>query len=186
MRLKKLAQLLVLIALALPLVTAIPDSVVTGPYKISFDIGISNKDYFAVANDPVIDETLGGDKRSTNSITIIKNGTDTNSFATISIISIEKAIPGIVNSAVLEDILRQSADDPRVSQFNVASRTIDGMSGAVASMNIKADSEMVLSGYSAMYLAAFDPTHLVVTVNSLIPWNEGTLQLLKTIHVELV
>ena len=165
------------------IVNAVPDSFVTGPYKISFDLGTPNKNYSVVSNDPVIDETLGGEKRTDYSVTI-SNETEAH-FMTIGIITVETRNPSIITGSQLEEYLKQSnANDPRISDFQSSSRTIDSMSGAVTSMNMKMDSGMVVSVYSAMYPTVFDPSNSMVNIMSLYPWNEGTLQLLKTIHVE--
>jgi hypothetical protein len=40
--------------------------------------------------------------------------------------------------------------------------------------------------YYIMYHAEFDPGHVLVEIMSYYPWDEGTLQLLKMIHVERI
>ncbi|NLI08246.1 MAG: hypothetical protein GX457_14315 [Thermotogaceae bacterium] len=40
--------------------------------------------------------------------------------------------------------------------------------------------------YFSLYYPVFDPEMLEIGIVSYIPWNEGTLQLLKTIHVEKI
>jgi hypothetical protein len=183
--------LFALIAFTFTVGNAVPDSAITGPYKISFDIGTSDKDYLVVVNDPVIDETLGGEERTEHSITIADR--TERHFMTISVITV-KSIASYIRytGSQIEEQLRQSNEnDPRVSNFVSDSRNIDGVSGAVASMNMKMDSEAailgeVVLGYNAMYPPAFDPSNSMVNIVSIYPWNEGTLQLLNTIHIEKV
>ena len=38
--------------------------------------------------------------------------------------------------------------------------------------------------YDAVYQPTFDPSHTFVKIVTPCPWDEGTQQLLKTIHVE--
>jgi hypothetical protein len=76
------------------------------------------------------------------------------------------------------------SDDPRISGLSSGTRTIDGASGAIASMTMRFDSDNVFDVYQATYQAPFDPAHTLVEIFSSYPWDEGTLQLLKTIHVE--
>ena len=57
-----LSMLVILFTSAI--VCAVPDSVVTGPYKVSFDIGLARENYNVTVPAPVIDETLGGEKNT--------------------------------------------------------------------------------------------------------------------------
>lgn len=183
---KHFILLFVLIAFALPVVNAVPDSVVTGPYKVSFDLGLPQGAYSVTENAPVMDETMGGDERAEYSVTI-SNKSTSNKFITISLISVKNLDLSLATSSIMEDVLRgNSADDPRISGFKSDSRIIDGMNGAIASMNMELDSGRVLSVYNAIYQAPFDPKATMVNILSSYPWNEGTLQLLKTLHVEKI
>lgn len=62
--------------------------------------------------------------------------------------------------------------------------------GAVDSARIVIDPKNPLmtsfSSYHILYGTAFDPSRVVVEIVSMYPWDEGTLQLLKTIHVEKI
>lgn len=51
-------------------------------------------------------------------------------------------------------------------------------------MRCKLNPDLVVDAYAARYMSAFDPKHTGVDILSTYPWNGGTLQLLKTIHVE--
>lgn len=186
MKLNWLILLLILITLSVPAANAVPDSIATGPYQISFDIGLNRDDYIVDVKPPIEDETLSGEKRTEYPVWII-NKTGDKQFMSISVITLGTSTNPMMSGPELKQGLELIyANDPRVSGLNAAARTIDGRSGAVASMNYKFDSENILTSYDAMYQPIFDPHHSLVRINSLYPWNGGTLQLLKTIHVEKV
>jgi hypothetical protein len=178
----------VLIAFVLPVVNAVPDSFVTGPYKVSFDLGLPQDAYSVTKNAPVIDETLGGEKRIEYSV-MINNKTGLYRFMTIGIKHLNESNTGAVfTGEMIEEVLAsKDSDDPRISGFSSDTRTIDGADGAVASMTLRLEQDNILDGYHAAYMPSFDyRKQTFVEVVSSYPWNEGTLQLLKTIHVELV
>jgi hypothetical protein len=164
-------------------VNATPDSVVTGPYKVSFDIGSTRDSYNVTVPAPVIDETLGGEKRTEYSVNIL-NRTDHLRFILIVVTELEKGSPTIPTGSNIETTLKSNdANDPRISSFQSSTRTIDGMDGAVASMTFNAGSGTIVGMFDAAYAPAIDPRRMGVSIASTYPWNDGTLQLLKTIHV---
>jgi len=164
------------------LTVGVPDSVMTGPYRISFDLGLPHDVYSVNLDDPVIDETLGGVKREQYSITIMN---DTGlPFLTISVMKLGEAEPGITGSAILQTLDFLDSNDPRISGYQSDVRTIDGSSGAIASMTFAATGDIYYSLYHAVYALPSDPASTTVQIVSAYPWNEGTLELLKTIHVE--
>jgi hypothetical protein len=55
------------------MVSAVPDSVITGPYAISFDLGLLHSSYEAVVTPPVNTELLDGTKVTEYVITINNN-----------------------------------------------------------------------------------------------------------------
>lgn len=179
---KKFILLLVLIAFTLPVVNAVPDSVVTGPYKVSFDLGLKSDEYKVNVTDPEITETLGGDKRTEYRV-ILYVMTNDYRGAVITIKNFENPIP-IYTASAWEQSLKE--DDPRILNFKSDTRMIDGVNGAVASLTARYDKDTFIDIYSAVYQPLFDPEYTVVKVSSYCPWNEGTLQLLKTIHVERI
>jgi len=163
------------------LTVGVPDSVMTGPYRISFDLGLPHDVYSVDLDDPIIDETLGGVKRERYLITITN---DTGlSFLTISVIKSGVAVPGISGSAILQ-ALDSLDSDPRISGFQSDIRTIDGTSGAIASGTFASTEGIYITLYHAAYMLPSDPASTIVQIVSTYPWNEGTLQLLKTFHVE--
>jgi hypothetical protein len=164
-------------------VSATPDSVVTGPYKVSFDIGLGRDSYNVTVPAPVIDETLGGEKRTLYSVNIL-NRTGDYRFILITITELEKGSPTIPTGSIIEMTLKSNdANDPRISSFKSSMRTIDGTDGAVASMTFNAGSGIIVDLFDAAYAPAIDPNRMGVSIASTYPWNEGTLQLLRTIHV---
>lgn len=62
-----------------------------------------------------------------------------------------------------------------------AGRNIDGFGGAVTSGNTRVNTGITFDAYVAM---CFISSTTNVGIVSTYPWDEGTLQLLKTIHVE--
>lgn len=193
------------------LVTAVPDSVITGPYKVSFDLGLNHSDYNITVDPPKHTEALNGIERTDyeigissnintsvlerygiNRTTAIRNGIPSTMANLMSLGLFHYAIIGIKEfkeaqpvgtaedaAAALKSIY---GDSPNISEFNVATRTIDGTSGAVASMGYVIDS-FPLEAYDALCTSAFDPSHVIVEITSFYPWDDGTLQLLKSIHV---
>jgi hypothetical protein len=162
--------------------SAAPDSVVTGPYKVSFDIGLTRDSYNVTVLDPVIDETLGGEKRTKYSVHII-NRTGDRRLILISIVQLEKGSPTIFTGSAFEESLKSVANDPHVSNFKSSVRTIDGTDGAVASMTLNTGSGFNSDVFEAFYGPAIDPKRVIVDITSTYPWNEETLRMLKTIHV---
>lgn len=71
----------------------------------------------------------------------------------------------------------------QASNLEVAPRTIDGSDGVVAAGYLAGDKI-----YNSIYNVDIGPfpRHLVCKIFSDYPWEEGTLSLLKTIHVEKV
>jgi len=194
---KKFILFPVLILFALPLIDAVPDSVVTGPYNVSFDLGLSSNDYKINIADPKTIETLNGAKGTDYSIEI-RSTTDSFHSATITIRYFEEELPIATGSDLELGLKSVDKDNPNVSDFRSDTRTIDGARGAVASMRYKYESDIFYAIYRALfdpkdtidlyhagYQAPFDPMHTMVEITSYFPWDNGTLNLLKTIHVTI-
>jgi hypothetical protein len=158
---------------------AIPDSVVTGPYNVTFDLGLPKEAYKVEIADPVTKESLSGEISTTYEIKLI-NKTGLTRRASISLISheVEQVIPtqdDIVKT--LKYVLINTKD---IYDIDAAGRKIDGYDGAVASGTLRS-SGIETSTYIAIY---YPSSTMSVTVFSAYPWDEGTLSLLKTIHIE--
>jgi hypothetical protein len=178
---KRIVLLSVLIMFSLSfIVNAAPDSAITGPYKVSFDLGLeNNSDYLALSTDPITSEALSGDKYTEYSMGIFSKKGE----VTITIKNIEEKLPIINGPAWNQFLISETKDDPQISNFHSSQRTIDGVASAVASFS-QHDSGSVVEKYWAMYQPLFDQPHTTVNMISTFPWDEGTLNLLKTIHVE--
>jgi len=165
-----------------------PGSIMAGPYKVSFDIG-STRDYYDVALwTPIEIESAIGDKGTEYAVEITSKLNQNDSI----IIKISYFKDNQTNYTAYD--LKETSDlgYGKYPEFfeNYSSEvcTIDGTTGVVISlmalsMNNTGNKYRM---YQANYLPIFDPTHTYVMVVSLYPWNEGTLQLLKTIHVEKI
>lgn len=99
-----------------------------------------------------------------------------------------KVSQGEATSENLVDTLKLfDGDNPQIVDLRVVPRKIDGVDGAIASERIVFDPNnpmLSVEAYHILYSSAFDPSHVAVEIQSIYPWDEGTRQLLKTIHVE--
>jgi hypothetical protein len=165
-------------------VSAVPDSVVTGPYNVSFDIGLTRNDYNVTMPTPKATESLSGDKLTEYSI-IIMNYSGSYRFIEIKIRHLEGAkVSTAMNGADFVEYLDSLyKNDPSISWFQSSTRTIDNSSGGIAQMKVIIDSKHIVEGYEAYYQTVLDP-NTAVRIASFYPWDEGTLKLLKTIHVK--
>lgn len=165
---------------------AVYDSITTGPYSIAFDIGLPHGNYGVNVLKPIIDNTSNTGKRTDYSL-IVTNKSNSNRFALISIRTFERELPKMNKSSDLVKALA-SVDliDPNVSNFTSQAAIIDNSLGAVAQMRLNLSSENQTYAYDAIYLPSFNLNHSLVQIYSLFPWSQGTVKLLKTIHVEKI
>ena len=139
-------------------VNAIPDSVVTGPYKISFDMGFNHSDYNIIVNAPITTESIDGTERTDYEIAITnaniassnKTGINKTIFSQSHLsyimalsatgkvrtaLIIIKKFPEaqeVVTTDILENVLElNDGKGAGASDFSVAPRTIDGTRGAI-------------------------------------------------------
>lgn len=68
-----------------------------------------------------------------------------------------------------------------IQNVSAAGRKIDGYDGAVSSVTMRKSGYQGLDTYVALYHLSSTTS---VSIVSTYPWDEGTLNLLKTIHVE--
>ncbi len=177
----RLIAVIALLALLTPCI-AVSDNVITGPYKVSFDLGLNKSDYNVTAQDPKETEELSGETGIDYSIDIANN--TGLRFATITIKYFTDETP-VITGSIWKQVLDDSdGKDPRLFNYHSAVRNIDGASGAISSGTTELYSGVFIDAYYAIYQPRFDPKHVVVGIFSTFPWEEGTLQLLKTIHVE--
>jgi len=164
------AAIVAFLALLIFPCVAVPDSATTGPYKISFDMGTESNAHNLTTSDPIDMGPLFGEKSIMYNI-IITNKTDPNRVVHITMTEYEMdQTKGTDIKRVLTMFTRNSGQ--------ISERIIDGSNGAVASMGLK---------NSSMFTAAYFPfNYLTTVISSTYPWEEGTLHLLDTIHVEKV
>lgn len=195
-------------------VNAVPDSAVAGPYKVSFDLGLTRNDYSITIPVPKTTEALDGTEgtdyeiliNSTNwarltewgiNQTVISRAvppdqadasSDSAHLAEIHIIESKRAQTVLPDDELVKALKKQDEKDRRVSAIKVSTRMIDNASGAIASMKWASDPDLYkpVELYDCIYFPSFDPSHVMVEIVSFYPWDNGTLQLLKTIHVERI
>lgn len=135
-------------------------------------------------NEAKTTEALSGNKRTEYSVTIV-NKTGLNRIVGITIKRLENPIQIVSGDDWVQELNSLSSNNPRLSSVRTDARIIDNASGGITSFTIKLDSGLILDAFKADYQPVFDSTHIVVEIDSTYPWDEGTLQLLKTIHVEM-
>jgi len=179
--LKKVLLALALMVLLSMLASAENDSVTTGPYRVSFDLGLPHDTYNVTVQPPTETETLRGDKVRDYTIEIIiKNGSGAIGGGAIKIRQCNLETPLTPEEMVRG--IREGLIKLGLINVETSTREIDGTAGAIGV------GEGPTSGLDyKYYVASYYPSHdSLVTVSSLYPWDEGTLQLLKTIHIEMV
>lgn len=160
-----------LICLSL-LASAVPDSVITGPYNVSFDFGFDSYD---IVEKPITNtETLEGNKYTAYSMTIYNGSYHDSGIAIIGITEFEEDQNFPTNEAAVKTFKNAYTD--------ATTRSIDGTTGIITSTEL--DNGITI--YLAIYHPAFNPKRLNATVISNYPWDEGSLSLIKTIHIEKI
>lgn len=163
--------ILFFLALAIFMVpcTALPESVHLGKYNVSFDAGFSSYD---IVKDPIKStETLEGDKYSIYSMNVFNGSNHDLGIAIIGINEYEEDQKFPSNDAAVKTF--------RSGYIDATTRSIDGVTGIITSTEL----DNGITVYLAQFHPKFNPERVNVTVISNYPWDEGTLQLLKTIHI---
>jgi hypothetical protein len=182
---------IVIVALILPAI-AKQENLTLGPYKVSFDMGIDDLMNWVVSG-PINSESMDG------GLTTTQYSAKAGDLTSPQFVSESKRLGHSPNSnVVLIGITQynttQSTDDTRKSVEAVLShytdtiiseRTIDGRRGAIGS-GITGTS--AINGLpTKMYVAIwYMDNNTQVYLSSFSPWDEGTLALLKTIHIEKI
>ncbi|RJE46822.1 hypothetical protein A7K50_12420 [Dehalobacter sp. MCB1] len=150
---------------------AVPYSATIGPYIVSFDMGFS--DYYITGEPWEMSETLSGtEKYEFGSINVYKNRNHEGGIAIITIKHNDED-QSYLSPSESAEILKDSYD-------TATTRTIDSALGFIASQELNNK----ITIYMSHYQPTFDPKRLNVSILSNYPWDSGTLQLLKTIHIE--
>ena len=181
----KLILLALVALLCIPMVAnAVNDSVTTGPYKISFDMGMPPGTYIVAQSEPKYSESLSGD-RSTSYMVNIKTGLTDSAIITIAESEKGIAILGADDISRMFPVLTYSTLSNSLNARNIetATRAIDGVIGGIGSGDIYL-AGIRMKIYLAQYQPAFDPSHVIVTLMTSYPWDSGSRQLVNSIHVE--
>jgi len=199
--LKKVLLALALIVLLSVLGSAENDSTIAGPYNISFNLdGAKDSISYQVSPTEVsTSEDLSSDYKTTYyfNINISKSSFRENEYLYnkiyIALIFSNSTIPTYDESYYKKEIY-DLLSGPRAAWcfglfsytdgFNFAPRIIDGNQGYVGTGTH--DVLLSIPAYAAIFNPPIDPVHVECRIFSEAGWDEGTLQLLKTIHIEKI
>ncbi len=162
-----------------------PERFTLGAYTVSFDMGIDELTNWVV-NEPIFSESMDGSltfTKYTASVDILTESqfnselkrlghSPSTHFAFINVIQYNSTKDESVNGTktAIESVLNDCTG------ITLSKRTIDGKRGTIGSGT---------GGNGIRYAADWwMENNTAVFVLSFFPWDEGTLQLLKTIHVE--
>jgi hypothetical protein len=150
------------------------ENVTIGSYNISFDLGIPQESYNVNANGPTETVSLNGEKRNEYTLRI-KGNNISSQYADI----LMTEFPTVQSAAAASMSNTEKAYKMMFpTATEISTRKIDGKNGVVAEIPLAQEK---------MYMASYSPNnHMTVLITSLYPWDEGTLQLLETFHVEKI
>jgi hypothetical protein len=149
----------------LMLASAVPYSVTAGPYNISFDLGIPHSSYQVTTN-------IRNETKSSDYFVVINELKSDRSVIIYTTKYAEKQDTTSLSASSMEKTL--NALFP--SYIEVSSRIIDDKIGVVAK-----SPKIPETSYNALY---YPDEYSYTMIWSTYPWDEGTLQLLDTIHIE--
>ena len=173
---KCLIPLFVLFIFSISIALAEKDSVTTGPYNISFDLGVLRDSYTVTVN-----PQKEGSGVKTYGVSIVNQTADALRKAGIGLSYYTVAPP----SNDWGETMKQVAHGLGLSNEAIETRAIDGTTGGFVSGNLDTKDNGSIKVYTAYYYSPID-THLLVQVTSSYPWEGETSSLLNTIHVEKV
>jgi hypothetical protein len=181
---KKLVLLLAALICLQGMAFAVPDSVTTGPFKISFDLGVPKANYTITVSDPATKEALDGEV-STNYEFMIRNKIGMTQLADISI-TYRPNTAILPSDSDLETIANLGMSQVAgATNIETAVRPIDGTHGGVSSCDYISSIGSVKM-YGVSYYPTLEAGHTQVVISSSYPWESETLQLLRSIHVERI
>lgn len=170
----KIAYILLAMLICIPIAIAEKDNMTAGPFKISFDMGIPKASYKIQISSPVEPELHGSGNQTDYSV-FIANTTGTFPMATI-LLTQYKESQVIPTPEELEQKLNQDIKETGAANIHSEIREIDGIKGALVSATLLG---------KMSYLARWYPSNeLTVGITSTYPWDEGTMALVNTIHIE--
>lgn len=155
------------------------ESLTMGPYKVSFDLNTTHE--YSINNTIPVEyaETYGG-------ISYVSYQTEINDSNNIAFITISYFSSNQMNKDIdeMKSNIRDTLLNSPYYDYDTYDRIIDGKSGILGvGENYEGDSNRFIAQYWPMFNMSGDTK---VSINSYYPWDDGTLGLLKTIHVEMV
>jgi hypothetical protein len=167
------------------LASAVPDSVVTGPYNVTFDLGIPKEAYRVEIAEPNTNESSDGISTEYQIDLVNKTGLfnrasiNITSYETEQVISTQDDFVKIAGAALA--LVSEMISYIEINDIEVSRQEIDGYDGAVAF----GDFNVSGTNIGVFYLGMYQPSSTtLVILYSMYPWDEGTRSLLETIHVE--
>jgi hypothetical protein len=167
-------------------VYGVQDSVTTGPYKISFDLGIGKDAYNLTVAEPKKEEALNGDISTVYRMTI-QNNTGVSQVLDLKLTRDETASP-VFSEEELKQVTAYAVSSMQSvvpSSVEIAVRSIDGTKCGIASFDLEWLPGFLVHTYWLHYSPTSDLGYARVGIISTYPW-ENTLQFLKTVHVAYV
>jgi hypothetical protein len=173
----KLLPILILSLLLVSVSSAKQESLTMGPYKVSFDLN-TTQEYSINNTIPVqYGETYGGTSYVIYQIII----NDSNNSASILVNYFANQMEKDIDT-IKSNIESSSYEHNKYDRTYY--RTIDGKLGVLGvGENYAEDSPQFYAEYWPMFNVSGDTG---IRIFSSYPWDDGTLSLLKTIHVEMV
>jgi hypothetical protein len=167
------------------------DSAVMGPYIIHFDLDIPKSGYTINISEPIEHESKVGNLSTIYKLDIT-NKTESIKTARIQLTYYDdpQSIPtaDYIKSQILYEIntlILYILNNPNdLNSVFADTCQIDGTTGAVGHGKFQHKAVAINDSYLAVYYPLFDAEHLKCEIMSTYPWNDGTLNLLNTIHVE--
>lgn len=180
---KRLIFFLTLLAISMPLSTTAPTSHDasmpengSGPYFLSFDMGLPSTDYTINETGPYKYQQQNG------SISVFEVHISSNIKPQVTLISmqISEDNPSLLTANELEQMIHNEIEN--ATDIRTATLVIDNSVGVLASYNLTV-ANISMKSYSAIYQPSFDQGRSLVVISSNFPWDQGTSQLLNTIQV---
>ncbi len=166
--------------------SAVPDHVVTGPYNISFDLGLPHDAYKITIEDPEQQKTASGTPNTKYTVTI---DDETGGDGFIVLLLSESSVKAEVSGEDRAKFMAMVLSGDGYTNVDSAAMIIDGKDGAICSGGT-VSSGIKIKAYEAYY---YPVEGTLFTIRSTYPWEEGmqsphtweerTQNLLETIHV---
>jgi len=142
-------------------------------------LGISKEAYRIEVKEPESSEALGGEASETYSFVVLLNNTTPPSLFTFNIHDQKQTVVPSTRRVYLNI---NEIEALGLSGVQGAARQIDGKDGVVCSGFDLLNGKMHTTYFADYYLSNNEK----VFIYSDVPWDEGTLQLLKTLHIDKI